>query len=244
MEKYLFKKPLIEGLIKSRPNRFIMIVEINGKTEKCHCPSTGQIASITFNDIPCLVSESDNENRKTNFTVGAISLDSKEEQNKSWIGINQTKTNDYVDFFLKSNQLKKIFPKVKKIKREVKLNNSRIDFLVNEKDFLEVKTLLKNIPSEDHPNYKKRDSKFISFDRLIKHFEDISKSITKDSRAIFLLCHTYDAKPFAPSKDSSSKIIKTVKNAVSKGVEQWQTNLKVDNLGVELINHFKLDLFN
>lgn len=59
MKKYFFNKPLIEGLVKSRPNRFIMFVEIRNKLEKCHCPSTDQIASISFNGIPCLVSETD-----------------------------------------------------------------------------------------------------------------------------------------------------------------------------------------
>jgi len=75
-EKYLFKKPLIEGLIKSRPNRFIMMVEINGKVEKCHCPSTGRIGDIIFKDIPCLVSKAESESkRKTKFTVEAFSND-------------------------------------------------------------------------------------------------------------------------------------------------------------------------
>ncbi|MEI6850117.1 MAG: DNA/RNA nuclease SfsA, partial [archaeon] len=48
--KYLFKEPLKEGVIKSRPNRFIMLVLIDGKLEKCHCPSTGRIGNIKFED--------------------------------------------------------------------------------------------------------------------------------------------------------------------------------------------------
>ncbi len=245
MRRYLFNKFLTEGLIKNRPNRFIMMVEINGKIERCHCPSTDQIASIVFQDIPCLISELDDRKRKTKFTVEAISLDKKEKQNKNWIGINQTKTNEYIEFFLKSNQLNNIFQEIKKIKREVKLNNSRIDFLVNDKDFLEVKTLLKDIPSENHPNYKRRESKFNSFDRITKHFNDLSESIKKDSRAILLLCYLYNSKPFVvPKENPAEKIIKTAKRASSKGLEQWQINLKIDKKGIELINYFKLNLFN
>ena len=74
--KYLFKEPLIGGLIKSRPNIFIMFVEINGKLEKCHCPSTGRIGSIKFENIPCLLSRAEkNSERKTKYTVEAFSLD-------------------------------------------------------------------------------------------------------------------------------------------------------------------------
>jgi len=181
------------------------MVQIKGKLFKCHCPSTGQIASIEFKNIPCLLSEAENKDRKTKFTVEAISLDLIKKKKKNYIGINQTKANQYIEFFLKTKQLKKLFPKIKTIKREVKLRNSRIDFLINERDYLEVKTPLKEIPSEKHPNFKKRTSKFISFDRLVKHFGDISKSIKNNSRAIFLMCFIYDAEIFNPPK----KMLKT-----------------------------------
>lgn len=70
--QYKFPKKLVKGLIKSRPNRFIMLVEINGKLEKCHCPSTGKIGNIEFKNILCLLSKSDSKNRKTKYTVEAI----------------------------------------------------------------------------------------------------------------------------------------------------------------------------
>ena len=40
--KYLFPEKLIEGLIKKRQNRFILIVEIYNKEYDCHSPSTGR----------------------------------------------------------------------------------------------------------------------------------------------------------------------------------------------------------
>jgi sugar fermentation stimulation protein A len=244
MEKLLFKKPLREGVIKSRPNRFIFMVEIKGKIVKCHCPSTGQIASLEFKDIPCLLSESENPDRKTKFTAEAISLDSVKRKNKNWIGINQTKANQYIEFFLRTKQLKKLFPKIVNLKREVKLSNSRIDFLINERDYLEVKTPLKDIPSEQHPNYKKRESDFISFDRLVKHFNDISKSIKHNSRAIFLICFIYNAEIFNPPKKKAQlKIIRAAKKARARGLENWQINLKIDKSGVSLIRYCKLKLF-
>jgi sugar fermentation stimulation protein A len=241
MAKYLFKKPLLGGLIKSRPNRFIFNVEINGEIVKCHCPSTGQIASIRFENIPCLLSESENSSRKTKFTVEAISLDSL---NKKWIGINQTKANEYVEFFLRTGQLNKLFSKVDSLQREVPLGKSRIDFLVNKRDYLEVKTLLKDIPSQNHPNYVKRTTKFNSFDRIIKHFRDISKSINGTSRAVILLCYIYDADKFkVPVQDKQAKIVNAAKKASAAGLENWQINLKIDKKGVDLIDYFKLNLF-
>lgn len=117
-----------------------MLVEINGKIEKCHCPSTGRIGNIEFKDIPCLISKSKSNVRKTNYTVEAISP-----KKGILIGINQTKANSYIEFFLKNNLLKKMID-VKELRREVKLNNSKIDFLVNDNCFLEVKTPLRHLP--------------------------------------------------------------------------------------------------
>ncbi len=148
--KYLFEEPLIEGLIKSRPNRFIMYVMVNGKLEKCHCPSTGRIGSIKFEDIPCLLSRSKNPERTTKYTVEAFSLDEPGKKGKSWIGINQTKANEYVEFFIKAGLVKNMLGKVSEVKREVRLGRSRIDFLINGRDYLEVKTPLMIIPTEGH----------------------------------------------------------------------------------------------
>jgi len=233
MIKYSFDEELINGLIKSRPNRFIMLVEINNKIEKCHCPSTERIGNIEFKDIPCLLSKSKNNKRKTNYTVEAII------PNKNQIiGINQTKANTYINFFLKNNLLKKMI-NVKEIKREVKLNNSKIDFLINNNCFLEIKTPLRHLPFGN----KKEDNKFNSFERMGRHFQEISLQIKENQRAIVLLCYLYDADEFKVPEEPNKEIVNIVKQTTSKGLENWQINLKVDKKGISLINYFKLNLF-
>lgn len=245
--KYLYENPLIEGIIKSRPNRFIMMVEVNGEVHKCHCPSTGKIGSITFEEIPCLVSYNPAPNRKTQYTVEAFSLDPVSPKDKNWIGINQTKVNSYIDFFIKNNCLTNMTGQVEKVKKEVKFNESRLDFLINEKNYAEVKTLLRDIPCEDHPKYKKYTGKFDSFERLSRHYSDIAKSLEDDSKAFFIVCFTYDARPFdppIPNNDNSIKFAEVIKDATLKGVERWQINLKFNKDGVELLDYFNLDEVN
>ena len=240
---YKFEEKLIEGIIKSRPNRFIMLVDISNSIFKCHCPSTGRIGNIDFKNIPCLVSKANNMDRSTSYTVEAISLDPLEKRHKKWIGINQNKVNAYIEFFIKNNYLSGIAKNGNKVKRERKLGSSRIDFKV-EDTFIEVKMPLIHLPY-DKSIPETRHSKFNSFDRMIKHFTDLSYSITKDSRAILLLCYMYDAKPFRPpplTKDNI-KIHEAAKKSEIKGVENWQVNLKIDKEGVELIKYFRLNLF-
>jgi sugar fermentation stimulation protein A len=244
-QKYLFPEKLIEGVIQSRPNRFIMLVKIDGAVVKCHCPSTGRIGSIQFKDIPCLLSKSSDPARKTPYTVEAFSLDPVKKKHKAWIGINQVKANDYVDHFLKTGQLEEMAGAVASLRREVKLGNSRIDFLVNDRNYVEVKTLLMDIPCEGHPMYHRNTAKFNSFDRLIKHFGDVSGSIGEGTRAVLLMCYLYDAKPFEvpPPTESEKRIVDAAMSAADKGMENWQLNLKVDEEGVSLVRYLQLDLF-
>jgi sugar fermentation stimulation protein A len=241
--RYSFPSMLAEGLIKSRPNRFIMAVEINGSVEECHCPSTGRIGSLRFEDIPCLLSMGEGGHRRTRYTVEAISLDPPEKRKKRWIGINQGKANAYVEFFLRKGLMDSIFGPVATVKREVKLGDSRLDFFVNGRDYLEVKTLLKDIPCEGHRCYKKNSSKFTSFDRLMKHFCDISGTIGEGSKAVVLICYIYDAPRFTVPEAPEPAIIEAVSRATGKGLENWQVNLRIDEKGVELLDYFKLDLF-
>ena len=243
--KLIFSKPLIEGLIKSRPNRFIFEVLINNKTIKVHCPSTGRIGNIKFENIPCFLSASENPARKTPYTAEAISLDLPAKKNKQWIGINQVKANSYIEFFLKTGQLSKMFFSSQIIKREVKLKNSRIDFLINDVDYLEVKTPLKDMPTIGHPNYLGKHQPLTEFNRLIKHLQDISQSIGSKSRALFLMCYLYDSPAFQvpPVVKAEQRIVRAAKQAFNRGMENWQINLKIDKTGVSLRDYFKLKLF-
>ncbi len=243
-KKLLFPRKLEEGLIKSRPNRFIMEVELDGAIVKCHCPSTGRIGSIGFEDVPCLLSKG-GEGRKTPFTVEAISLDAPGRRKKRWIGINQTRANDYVAFFLREGALGEMLPAIETIGREVKLADSRIDFLVNGRDYVEVKMPLNDLPCEGHPNYKGRDPRPISYERIVKHFTDVGNSISDGSRAIFLLCYVFDASPFTVPlpRLQEQLIVNAARKAVDKGLENWQINFAIDAEGVTLLRYFPLKLF-
>jgi sugar fermentation stimulation protein A len=241
--RYSFPSKLAEGLIKSRPNRFIMSAEVGNTVEECHCPSTGRIGSLRFEDIPCLLSAGEGSHRRTRYTVEAISLDPPDTKKKRWIGINQGKANSYVEFFLREGTMDGLFGPVASVKREVKLAGSRLDFLVNGRDYLEVKTPLKDIPCEGHRCYKKNSSKFTSFDRMVKHFCDISGAIGEGSKAVVLMCFLYDAPRFTVPEAPEPAIVDAVHRATVKGLENWQVNLKIDENGVVLLDYFKLDLF-
>jgi sugar fermentation stimulation protein A len=240
---YKFKPQLIEGLVRSRPNRFIMMVSIRGKIFKCHCPSTGRIGNLEFRDVPCLLSKATNKKRTTSYTVEAISLQKPRQKNKQWIGINQTKVNHYLEFFLQQGRLTSLVKNFKDVKREQPLGHSRIDFKVAN-TFIEVKMPLITLPTNQQS--KRKYSPFNSFDRLIKHFTDLGHSLPPKTKGIILMCYMYKAQPFQPPvpvNKPDHKIQRAARQAIARGVAIWQANLQINSRGVKLLKYFKLNLF-
>jgi sugar fermentation stimulation protein A len=245
-ERYRFSQELVEGMITSRPNRFIMNVLVEGEVCRCHCPTTGRIGDIKFKDVPCLVERSDDPRRSTWGTVEAVSLDPPAKVEKSWIGIDQGRANDIVSFFIGSGQMENMLGPVDSVRREVKVGSSRIDFLINDYTLLEVKTPLHLLKVKGYPDHSSTDG-FTSFERTMRHFTEISEHIPEGKRGIVLLCYLFDSPAFRapPARDVLSQGMKeAVRSASAKGVENWQVNFKLDRTGVDLLDCFKLDLFH
>ena len=248
--KYLFPEKLIEGLIKKRQNRFILIVEIDNKEYNCHCPSTGTIGNIILENIPCLLSKSKNLKRSTAYTVETISLDKPEIKEKKWIGINLISSNKYVEYFLKKEIFNKIINKINSIKREINLGNSKIDFLINKNCYLEVKSFLQ-ILNIKIPSYikLKKCKKIYAGERFMKHMLELSKSLKKDERGIMLLVYQYDSEKFHIKIDKSlikdyDKFIDALNKFNNSGIELWQANLLIDKNGISVKDYYKLDSRN
>jgi sugar fermentation stimulation protein A len=233
---FRFPRPLEEGIVISRPNRFIMMVKADGKAMKCHCPATGRLGDAKISSLPCLFSISAGGTRKTQGTVQAISFDNAATKNKFWIGINQNAANRYVEFFLEKGLLSRMASG--SVRREVKLGNSRIDFLVGD-TYVEVKTPLTTLPTGSVE--KAGHSPFNSFDRLIKHMTELSAALRGGKKAVIVMCYLYDAAPFRPPPRDrhNAKILDASRRATERGVRRWQINLGVGPDGVRLISYYQ-----
>ena len=245
---YKFDEELTEGIIKERKGQFVLFVKIKNKEYRCHCPTTGGIGGIILKNIPCLLSKSKNPNRTTQYTVEAISLDKQRTKNKKWIGINQVAVNKYIEYFLKEGNFNKMIKKVNNIKREVKLGDSKLDFVINNNCYLEVKSPLHNLNIKI-PKYIPLKKKTILYagDRLIKHMNELGKSIKKSERAIMLIAFQYNSEIFG---DKEEKVLiknyDKIKEAVDKlnktGVESWQVNMSINSKGIQFLDHFNISV--
>ncbi len=240
--EFIFEIPLLEGIIMKRRNRFIMEVEIDGIIFDCHCPTTGRIGTIVFENIPCLLSKSKDPARKTQYTVEAFSLDLPEHSNKTWIGINQNAANRYVEYYLSNGGFAEMVGTNNEVQREKFLGISKLDFLVGN-TYLEVKTPLQQLQVEVPPYIKtKKATPFSSTDRMIKHVAELTGSLKEHERAIFLTCFVYDNPGFQVVERSTNyeQVRSAMEKSTTAGVEVWQANFRLTPESVHLTKYFRL----
>ena len=60
---------ILQGKFLARPNRFIAIVEIDGKQEICHVKNTGRCKELFLPGAPVYLQRSENPLRKTKFDL-------------------------------------------------------------------------------------------------------------------------------------------------------------------------------
>jgi sugar fermentation stimulation protein A len=212
-----------------------MNVEIEGRIEKCHCPTTGEVGNVVFQNVPCLLSKSNNPERKTPYTVEAFLWKYGKDQRKIWIGINQTAVNRYVEHFLRDG----LFNETREpVHREQTLGSSRLDFRVG-RCYIEVKMPLFYLFSESESLNAQAPT---SLERFIKHVGDLGNSLKDNDRAILLTCFMFDAPRFVPPAPSehSAKLVNAVKQSLARGVEIWQLHLAIDHKGVNFVRSFNI----
>lgn len=237
--KLIFEQPLIKAKIKSRINRFIFIVELNEQEVEAHCPSGGTIAGISrkdFKDIECLMSDyGPDTGRRTRYTVEAISLD----DGLTYAGINQTKSNRYVEYFLQDDEVKNILQVKDEVKREKKLGNSRIDFKAGD-CYIEVKTMVADYYCKASPRLTAlMKEQQPSIERMQKHVRTLTNEIkANNSRAAIITVFQYDAPTFEPPVDEPvyAEFVEDLKLAKAAGLRQFQMNIRITETYVELIS--------
>ena len=246
---YKFDRPLLEGRIIERPNRFLMRIKIKGKEYLAHCPTTGKIGSIKLDGRPVLVSRALNENRKTPYTVEAISYDRPSAPEKHWIGVNQAASNRYIGYFIAMGQMPDMIGRPVSLESEQTYGRSRLDFKADDV-YIEVKTPVHVI--EKHiPEYIQRDdhTKAWGGNRLIKHVQELSASMANPThRAIMLICFQYirdpDVTEHFDGGDQNQvqyvdkdQIIRAMDQANTSGVETWYAELEINKFGVKLAKY-------
>lgn len=249
--KLQFEEELIEGLCINRPNRFLMNCRIGDDEFLCHTPATGRIGLFLPGGRPVLLSRAKNPERRTKYTVEAISLSKPEDPHKEWIGINQAKSNDFIAWMISTGQMDRLvkFDKEQsELHREVKIGDSRLDLRVGN-TFIEIKTPLAVIEKKVPDHVPVHEEKLMAFgaERLIKHVQELTE-LSMDYRVVMLTVFQYIPDRGVPKYDGggirfekTDQIWKAINEGAMNGLEYWEAVLSLDQSGVELVDYYRRD---
>ncbi|BDZ67371.1 hypothetical protein GCM10025860_08190 [Methanobacterium ferruginis] len=119
---------IITGVFLERPNRFTVIFEAEGLTEKAHLRDPGRLRELLLPDAPLLLRPAQNPvNRKTKYDVIAVQSEG------IWVLINSGFHSDLAAELIESRTLTELSD-YEIEKREYTFGKSRIDFLLEGKD--------------------------------------------------------------------------------------------------------------
>ncbi len=240
------RKPMpvpAKGALSPSPAPGGSVLSAGTSVVRCHCPAVSRIGGLDLAGRPCLVSDSGNPKRKLPLTVEAFSLDEPDAPQKRWIGINQNASNRSVEHFLRIGALDAIAGQPREVRREVPLGASRLDFLVDDRLYLEVKTPLVQIQTAVPASVPRLpEAPFSSTERALRHLRELAASLADHERAVVLYCLYYANDGFRFYHGTTyDEVLATVDACRAAGVELWQADFEVTPRAVALRRYFPLE---
>ena len=227
-----FPEPLLEGVIIERKMQFLILVNLNGETVPCHCPTSWSIGNLNLAGRPCLLSRSRDPARKTKFTVEAVSTCRPGDPGKTWIGINQTAAQQYVEFYLEQGGFAGLVGESAKIRRARLSGKANLDFVVGSVSMAVTVPLVDlelDIPGEMRMDAVRPLS---LAERYLSRSAKLRYSLPGDRRTVLLAVYLCDQPDYrltdAGSGGSRAREKREVtEKLLSMGIEIWQANFNI-----------------
>ncbi len=166
----------LEGIFISRPNRFIVMVEIpSGEIVKCHCPNPGRLWELLLPRTKVIL-QKNNPGGSTTHTLVAVY------SRGLIVPLYAAKSNAMTESLI----IPKLFPQAIKVEREVTWGKSRFDFRVTTK----TKTIYIEVKSCSLIEYNTAMFPDAPSERATKHLKELvelSKEPNTEGHVIFVL---------------------------------------------------------
>lgn len=236
-----FPEPLVEGVVQSRENPFIMTVKLGDEIVVCHCPTTWHIGNLELAGRPCLLSKNKGSAHKTPFTVEAVSLDAPEAAEKKWIGINLVAANRYMEYYLEQGAFSEMVNQASVIRRDRLSGKSYLDFIAgNTAIAIKAPLIVLGLDVPDAMQAKSRKP-FPSTERFVKRITALKNSAPW-KRVVLVLVYLFD-RPEVHNADYNEyydEIMPVLDVMKTLGLEPWQANFIVTKEFVYLDRYMPL----
>lgn len=185
-----------------RPNRFIIIAELNGIEITCHCPNTGRMGELLIPGVILIVEKSSNPQRKTGYSVVAVY------KGDLIVPIASVRANNVAKEMIIPYLFKK-----PEIRSEVTYKKSRFDFMVKDcgvSTFIEVKSC--TLFSGDEAIFPDAPTS-----RGVKHLNELEVATGEGYCCIVIfVVFNPDSRSFSPNNITDPVFAETVKRLDGK----------------------------
>lgn len=224
---------VVKGIFKSRPNRFIAQVEIDGAEETVHVKNTGRCRELLATGCTVYLETSSNPARKTKYDL--IAVEKVTERGTILINMDSQVVNGATEEWLLQGNL---FGDGADVKREVTFGRSRFDFCITAPDrvFLEVKGVtLENDGVARFPD--------APTERGVKHIEELTAYAESGGRAyILFVVQMKGVYKMMPNDGTDPKFASALRRAAAAGVKVLCYDCRVTPDTIELDREVPVEL--
>jgi sugar fermentation stimulation protein A len=200
--------PFTSGKFVRRLNRFVVEVDVDGQLEKAHLSDTGRLKELLVPSSPVLLAP--NPKAKLSYKFVAVKSDFE------WVLLNTSVHSLIASRLLESGVLGF---KPEKLEREVNLGGSRIDFLLDENLFLEVKgcnlVVNRRCLFPDAPTL-----------RVAKHLRELLGAVKAGKKAALLFLCFRECTCFSPNSLTDPDFSALFRSCLNLGITVFAAKLK------------------
>lgn len=236
-----FKTAVRQGIFLKRYKRFFADVQLGNEIVVAHVANTGSLKSAGEPGLSCLVTETDNPERKLKYSLQALQTASG-----AWVGVNTSWPNLLAKEAFEA-RLFAHWSAFDEFKAEVKLSpETRIDFVLScsktqKKHFVEVK----NVTMASGPIGELKGIAHFPdsvTERGQKHLRELIKIVEAGSTAeIFFAVQRNDCQFFSPADEIDPEYGRLLRLAQKAGVHITAARVDISPAGIAL-NGEKLEL--
>lgn len=215
---------MFEGVFRSRPNRFLAEVEIEGTICICHVKNTGRCKELLTEGARVLVQKADAPQRKTAYDLIAVY------KGDILINMDSQAPNKVVMEWLNRGGY---FENITHIKPECRYQNSRFDFYVEadgKKHFMEVK----GVTLEQDGVLKFPDA---PTERGVKHIRELMEALEAGYGGhILFVAQMEPCDYFVPNEETHPEFAHVLRQAEAQGVKVCCVNCTVTEESLEILD--------
>ena len=212
-----YEGELIQAKFKERPNRFLGIVELNGKVTQCFIPNPGRMKELMIQGIKVYLVEKKGLHRKTDYDMKLV------EKDGNLISVDSRLPNKIFAEAIMRNRLEP-FKKYSVTRTEPIFMDSRLDFLLEKQDIqalIECKSC--NLVEDGTALFPDAPTK-----RGTRHMNTLVTALAQGRACVVFIVQRDDAELFRPYEERDPGFAGAIEKAVEEGVETYAYTCDVD----------------